>query len=790
MKHSKPFGQAEQETEPRDGLSEDASNTGSKTAAGTNSETTTDPLDSEKTPVFAHKQNVNASHGPIHNLGLGLGAIPTEGALMSPFSPLDQTQMSVTRGITGTAGLNSAQVRPSWNAEQNGETFTPLADPTKPPVAITSNYTYASPSVNNYVDYSSPVGKQNAHMTQHPHHGYGQYYSPINGYQVGPQSIQLPTQGEVYPATMTAHPVGQTNGLMHYGNGQTPVYSTHFPIAQPDLGAPPLSTAFRYPQSNQPSQVIQTPPGVSYHYFVPTPMPHLMGTISTGQIRNENLLEGRQVSQESQPNVIFAKTTEARAARPKVKLTFEDKRRIVEIHRSNSNLRQEDIAQQYGVDRSTISKILIQSHRWTGPPQPVVTPVSKPSKQNGGRFPGIEQEMTKWWDEQEAGGNEVKDVAAREHAKLIAKQMGFCDDRFKASAKWLDKFKERRNKPVMRTESYSQPAMIGYNPSFQPGSMYGTPLGQHVYSTVPQGTSTESSASGQLSRSQSSVTIASTDSGMIPMSGNTSQIVDRSSNAAPLDGDVHMLHGSISDISSISAGLHARTRSRSSPSRYMVYDPSHNGGIEPASGKVPRTFTSGMQRSQSVRSGISPSPHRPQTLHRTQSSTSSISSSRRSMRPASLAASAFGLTPMQVNDSQSALNSPMSSYSSQMGDRRISDGSTTSTLQQPFMNSLNGMNISPENMSPIGSLSNSSSNNSIYHQQAGISAPMPLTPITQGGSFMQYHSADYQPQYLTYSATQACAKPRFNNWVYPTEGNPQQSCTPAIDHHLGQPWQP
>jgi hypothetical protein len=41
-------------------------------------------------------------------------------------------------------------------------------------------------------------------------------------------------------------------------------------------------------------------------------------------------------------------SSELRPARPKVKLTFEDKRNIVELHRSNSSLRQEDIARQYG----------------------------------------------------------------------------------------------------------------------------------------------------------------------------------------------------------------------------------------------------------------------------------------------------------------------------------------------------------------------------------------------------------------------------------------------------------
>lgn len=139
------------------------------------------------------------------------------------------------------------------------------------------------------------------------------------------------------------------------------------------------------------------------------------------------------------PGVVFARSNDPRIVRPKVKLTHEDKRRIVEIARSNTSLRQEDIAQQYGVDRSTISKILISAHRWTGPPQPPALPLPKPVKHTGGRFPAIEQRMHEWMDAQHSAGYEIRDSIAREKAKEIAKMMGFTDDRFKASAKWLDK---------------------------------------------------------------------------------------------------------------------------------------------------------------------------------------------------------------------------------------------------------------------------------------------------------------------------------------------------------------
>ncbi len=95
---------------------------------------------------------------------------------------------------------------------------------------------------------------------------------------------------------------------------------------------------------------------------------------------------------------------------------------------------------RYSVDRSTISKILIQQHRWMGPAQPTVVPIPKPIKQTGGgRFPAIEKRMDDWMDEQFKLGYEIRDQVARDKAKEIAREMGFTEERFKASAKWLDK---------------------------------------------------------------------------------------------------------------------------------------------------------------------------------------------------------------------------------------------------------------------------------------------------------------------------------------------------------------
>jgi hypothetical protein len=137
-------------------------------------------------------------------------------------------------------------------------------------------------------------------------------------------------------------------------------------------------------------------------------------------------------------------------SRPKVKLTREDKKRICEISDGNRSLRQEDIARQYGyvvgsllqltnsVDRSTISKILVHRQRWNevGPERASTPRAPKPV---GGRFPAIEERMHDWMDAQLAAGHDVRDADARDMSKMIAAELGFGLDRFKASAKWWDK---------------------------------------------------------------------------------------------------------------------------------------------------------------------------------------------------------------------------------------------------------------------------------------------------------------------------------------------------------------
>lgn len=117
----------------------------------------------------------------------------------------------------------------------------------------------------------------------------------------------------------------------------------------------PPNAAYVYPSGSSqdsfmPQYVNMHPTGVQIYppppqYYAPPPQsyefhgpPRSRNGSPTGSVASSVASLARSGSTSS----------ELRQARPKVKLTHTDKRNIVELHRANSSLRQEDIARQYG----------------------------------------------------------------------------------------------------------------------------------------------------------------------------------------------------------------------------------------------------------------------------------------------------------------------------------------------------------------------------------------------------------------------------------------------------------
>nr|XP_031863207.1 uncharacterized protein CI109_001079 [Kwoniella shandongensis]KAA5530279.1 hypothetical protein CI109_001079 [Kwoniella shandongensis] len=496
--------------------------------------------------------------------------------------------------------------------------------------------------------------------------------SPFKTFQNDQSQQQQPHENTAYPLPVE-HQQYIDSTTMYYG--QQP----NFPAFQQTSPTEHMTFA-QYPQQfvPMPSQPNGIYPADMYQahpvYNFPGP-PRSRNGSPTSSIASAGANLARNGSTSS----------DMRAVRPKVKLTYDDKRNIVLLHRQNSSLRQEDIARMYGVDRSTISKIILSSHRWTQPQEPQAPPVPKAPKAVGGRFPAVEKKLDAWMDTQIASGQEVRDSVAREKAKTFAREIGFPMDRFKASAKWLDKFKDRRK---AAGKAVTSPIQADY------GYYYAQPQYAMMASPMMEG-------SVNLSRSQSTATLSSSDS-----SGQGEY-----QHPAYLPADsVHARMGSTrseSDLNNTNLTPNSRSRSQSSPQ--VVVEP---GMQSPSSGKAGkhRPAALHLQRQNSYH-GTSPSPRRAVGLSRTNSIQGA---SRRTNRPLSLAASAFGFTNMDPHGSNSPLGSPStgSSHSRQRSDVSVSHG-------------LSNMTISP-------SISEHGEMRGMMPMSMSMATIPPLTPITPG----------------------------------------------------------
>lgn len=158
---------------------------------------------------------------------------------------------------------------------------------------------------------------------------------------LAPGSTSLPAQH--YPTHLHAQPHYMAQGMpMHPGavmyaqgpHGMVPVYPH-----QPHM--------VQYAHSSHMAGPMYTQSG---HYY-PVPPPHMVPQPHDfGPPRSRNGSPTSSISSSVASLTRSASTSsEMRQARPKVKLSYDDKRNIVELHRSNSSLRQEDIARQYGL---------------------------------------------------------------------------------------------------------------------------------------------------------------------------------------------------------------------------------------------------------------------------------------------------------------------------------------------------------------------------------------------------------------------------------------------------------
>ncbi|EAU86253.2 centromere binding protein B [Coprinopsis cinerea okayama7 len=123
----------------------------------------------------------------------------------------------------------------------------------------------------------------------------------------------------------------------------------------------------------------------------------------------------------------------------KKKLDSLEKKRICLYHLDHQNARQEDIAEMFGIERSTVSKILKHKNQWLN----VDDNAEAHAKNRPSKFPELEAVMRDFLQEALDKDIPLSDSLIRTRALEIAKGLGISEEKFKASSGWVENFKHR-----------------------------------------------------------------------------------------------------------------------------------------------------------------------------------------------------------------------------------------------------------------------------------------------------------------------------------------------------------
>ncbi|KAI9824156.1 MAG: hypothetical protein M1819_000919 [Sarea resinae] len=127
---------------------------------------------------------------------------------------------------------------------------------------------------------------------------------------------------------------------------------------------------------------------------------------------------------------------------PRRTLTDADRRRMCLYHEENPTVKQTEIGAMFGVERSTVSKVLRQKDKYLCPDDGSRSPI----KRSKGKFPDIERALSNWARNHQRQGLLLTDSIIQEKARFFATTVGNSESHVKAnSSSWLEKFKQKNN---------------------------------------------------------------------------------------------------------------------------------------------------------------------------------------------------------------------------------------------------------------------------------------------------------------------------------------------------------
>lgn len=158
-------------------------------------------------------------------------------------------------------------------------------------------------------------------------------------------------------------------------------------------------------------------------------------------------------------------------ASPRKTLTDSDRRRMCQYHEENPSVKQTEIGAMFGVERSTVSKVLRQREKYLFPEDRTLSPV----KRSKNKFPDIERALTNWARNQQKQGNPLSDADIKEKARFFANTVGPNDSHLKTnSTSWLEKFKQKNGIGGAKLNRRASESNISDSGSLNPDSAGGS----------------------------------------------------------------------------------------------------------------------------------------------------------------------------------------------------------------------------------------------------------------------------------------------------------------------------
>ncbi|KAF4631798.1 hypothetical protein G7Y89_g6336 [Cudoniella acicularis] len=153
---------------------------------------------------------------------------------------------------------------------------------------------------------------------------------------------------------------------------------------------------------------------------------------------------------------------------PRKTLTDSDRRRMCQYHEENPSVKQTEIGAMFGVERSTVSKVLRQREKYLFPEDRSLSPV----KRAKGKFPDIERALSNWVRNTQKQGIPLTDAAIKEKARFFATTVGNDESHLKTnSTSWLEKFKQKNGIGSGRLSRRASETNISDSGSLNPESI-------------------------------------------------------------------------------------------------------------------------------------------------------------------------------------------------------------------------------------------------------------------------------------------------------------------------------